>query len=72
MLPPAVAWQRLTLMQEVLLDRPDLARAARRLPLADLLSLTLELLNDGQEPRPPPAERERLPPNVVPFRPRLH
>ena len=63
MVPPGVAWQRLLLLQEVLDDQPELARAVRRLPLRDQLSLTLELLDDADEPQAPPA-------NVVRFRPR--
>ncbi len=65
MVPPAAAWQRLFLLQEVLLDRPELAHALRRLPIAEQLLLTLELLTD-------PEELAHLPPNVVPFRPRSH
>ena len=61
--PPGVAWQRLLLLQEVLDDQPELARAVRRLPLRDQLSLTLELLDDADEP-------QALPANVVRFRPR--
>ena len=62
MLPPGVAWQRLLLLQEVLDDQPELARAVRRLPLREQLSLTLALLEDDQ-PQP-------LPANVLRFRPR--
>ncbi|HTD80212.1 MAG TPA: hypothetical protein VK898_21430 [Chloroflexota bacterium] len=61
MVPPGVAWQRLLLLQEVLDDQPELARAVRRLPLRDQLSLTLELLDNADEPQAPPA-------NVVRFR----
>jgi hypothetical protein len=61
-LPPGVAWQRLLLLQEVLDDQPELARAVRRLPVREQLSMTLALLEDD-ESRP-------LPPNVVRFRPR--
>jgi hypothetical protein len=53
----------LLLLQEVLDDQPELARAVRRLPLRDQLSLTLELLEDAHEP-------QALPANVVRFRPR--
>jgi hypothetical protein len=61
-LPPGVAWQRLLVLQEVLDDQPELARAVRRLPLREQLSMTLALL-ENDEPRP-------LPANVVRFRPR--
>jgi hypothetical protein len=53
----------LLLLQEVLDDQPELARAVRRLPLRDQLSLTLELLEEADEP-------QALPANVVRFRPR--
>ena len=62
-LPPGVAWQRLLLLQEVLDDQPELARAVRRLPLREQLAMTLQLLDDLEDTRP-------LPANVVPFRPR--
>jgi hypothetical protein len=61
--PPGVAWQRLFLLQEVLACQPELARAVRRLSLRDQLVMTIELLDENDEPSP-------LPPNVVLFRPR--
>jgi hypothetical protein len=61
-LAPGVAWQRLLLLQEVLDDQPELARAVRRLPLREQLSLTIALLEDD--------EAQPLPANVVRFRPR--
>ncbi len=62
MLPPGIAWQRLLLLQDVLAEQPELARALRRLSLYDQLAMTIELLLDSPEPA------EALPANVIPFR----
>ena len=62
MLPSGLAWQRLLLLQDVLAEQPDLARALRHLSLYDQLAMTLELLLDSPEPA------EALPANVIPFR----
>jgi len=61
-LPPGLAWQRLLLLQDVLDEQPELARALHRLSLYDQLAMTLELLLDSPEPA------EALPANVIPFR----
>jgi hypothetical protein len=53
----------------VVVDQPVIARAVYCLPLYDQLELMLELLHQREWPEF--GERERPPPNVIPFRPRV-
>jgi hypothetical protein len=55
-------WELLAHMRRVMCAWPDVAYAVRCLPLIDQLELTLEFLNEWQEPEP------ELPSNVIPFR----
>ena len=68
MLQPQAAWRRLRHMQQVVARQPAIAHAVHCLTLCDQLELTLELLQ--QADWPDVELRERLPPNVIPFRPR--
>ena len=68
-LAPRHAWDRLRDMKQVVDRQPAIAHAIRCLPLYDQLELTLELLR--QDDWPEFDQRERLPSNVVRFRPRL-
>ena len=58
------AWELLAHVQRVTWTQPEVAYAVRCLSLLDQLELTLQLLNECQEPGP------ELPSNVIPFRPR--
>jgi hypothetical protein len=64
-----MAWARLKDMQQVIVDRPAIAHAVYCLPLYDQLELMLALLR--QPDWPDFDEPEPLPPNVIPFRPRV-
>jgi len=65
---PPDAWRRLRDMQNVVAQQPAIAHAVRCLALFDLLELQLELLH--QPDWPEFEDPERLPPNVIRFRPR--
>jgi hypothetical protein len=62
------AWRRLRDMQLVLAKQPAIAHAVRCLSLLDVLELQLQLL--GQAEWPEFDEPEKLPANVIRFRPR--
>jgi hypothetical protein len=68
MLGSGAAWQCLGEIQTILAQEPRLARAIERLSLHDQLALTLELLSEWEVSEEP--ADERLPANVVMFRPR--
>jgi hypothetical protein len=62
-IPADEAWVRLAEVRAVLRAQPELARAVRRLTLADQLELTFELFTED-------IGETELPSNVIPFRPR--
>jgi hypothetical protein len=70
MLLPDAAWQRIRDMQNVIAKQPNIAHAVRCLSLYDLLELELELLYQPGWPDLGIEEPERLPANVIRFRPR--
>jgi hypothetical protein len=72
MLSSDAAWQRIRVMQNVIAEQPNIAHAVRCLSLYDLLELQLELLHQPGWPDLVFQEPERLPANVIRFRPRAH
>jgi hypothetical protein len=67
-IPPHLAWRRVSRMQHMLVQEPALAWAVSWMTLYDQLDLTLELLRRGGNAYLDEEPVEPWPPNVISFR----